>query len=390
MVLRWSGSHGYPPGQPHTADVFRSTDSGFTWGYRGGVLNEYPYDDMGLDLASSPSGILYCILWDRDHLAMVFRSSDKGLSWDTAGIVRNDYSHWDAASAALACPSDDSIYALLWSRDVTDGCEMYVSHDSGSTWILVSHFAGGLAGQDKDIGFVIDVTKSFYALIWNAFDYPKVYKSTDGINWPELAIVDSIEGSDAYCGASLVSAGMDTLVAGFWSGPAQNSLPLLSYYSTDGGMSWEFGDTVVYAVVDDGAFSFASDMGGNIYAVAWTNYLRASCYHSLDLGKSWAYRGEIFPTLPYAWTAGICITTYTTTQGVVGKESSAERRCRINIYRNRVVVTGVVDAVEIYSVTGSRIAVVRPVDQVGEFRASFSGTYFLNIGREKYKVVLLK
>ncbi|MFQ5906336.1 MAG: T9SS type A sorting domain-containing protein [bacterium] len=324
IVLRWSGSHGLPPGQPHNADIFHSTDNGQTWERKGTVLDEYPYDDMGLDIASSPSRVLYCILWDRDHVATVFRSFDEGLSWGAAGVVRNDYSHWDAVSAALACPSEDLIYALLWSKDVTNGCEVYVSSDSGTTWTLKSAFAGGLAGQDKDIGFAVGASDALYALIWNANDYPRVYKSIDGINWSELGIVDYMMGSEAYCGASLVSiggsselisGGADTLVAGFWSGPAHQSLPLLSYHSTDGGMSWEVGDTVVQAVVDDGAFCFGGDMNGNVYAVAWTNYFKASCYRSSDLGRSWVYKGQIFPTFPYAWTAGIAITTYSTAEG---------------------------------------------------------------------------
>ncbi len=318
MVLRWSGSHGYPPGQPHCADVFHSTSGGSHWEQRGQVLAEYPYDDMGLDIEYSPLGILHAVLWDRDHVATTFRSFDGGFTWETAGIIRNDYSHWDAVSAALACVSENLLYAVLWSLNVTTGCELYASADSGKTWQLRSTFAEGLAGQDKNIGFVAGPSGNLYALIWNTGGLPRVYGSLDGLSWTELGVVDWVFGGLAYCGASLAYSGgnsytgkTDALVAGLWTCENPRVAPLVSYYSTDGGVNWNSGGTVVTAHLGDGTFSFTADREGSVYATAWTSGLKASCFHSSDQGRSWTYRGEIFPTLPYDWTAGIAIDALT-------------------------------------------------------------------------------
>ncbi len=390
MVIRWSGSHGVPPGQPHSAGAFKSSDGGLIWQECGTVIDEFPYDDIGLDVAAAPSGILYCLLWDRDHVATVYKSADEGLSWEAEGVVKDTFSSWDAASAGLVCLSQDSLYALLWSRDVTDGCEMFESCDGGSTWSLRSRFAGNVSGQDKDLGFAVDGSRVFFALMWNSGDYPRVYGSLDGTDWAELGVVDSIQGDEGYCAASLASLGNDTLVAGLWSSPPGLSAPLLSYHSADGGLTWEEGDTVVQAVVDDGSFCVSEGGAGEVYAVAWTNHLKASCYRSLDAGESWTYRGEIFSTLPYSWSAGIAIAAYSRPEGVGELRASQVARIRVRVERNRIRVENAESDVHVYSVVGRRVAILAPAGGSAEFTADRSGVYFISTGSETHKAVLIR
>jgi len=220
--------------------IFKSTDGGSNWTYRG-LLDSYYIGRIVID-PLRPESIYVAVtggLFNTNPERGVYRSIDGGDSWDQMLYVDDTTSCIDIAIH----PSTGTLLAAMWYRyrNSTErkvgGMQsgIFRSTDAGQNWTRLS---GGLPSQADTVGRIglsIDPqSQTVYAIYANHPGYfMGVYKSTDlGDSWTrtnDAALTDLYSSFGWYFGNIRVVPGNPDVVYAL-------GVPL--YKSTNGGASW--------------------------------------------------------------------------------------------------------------------------------------------------------
>jgi hypothetical protein len=214
----WTASWGggcLSPG-PYTG-LRRSTDDGLTWPkvvLQGGVVD--PGDPQGHVAFSA-------IAWDQwvwvGTAGGIYMSSDSGATWVVCNHNNSDISGDFVVSIAAQHLSDDFI---IWAGTKPTGPGQFtaisMSPDTGRTWQV---FLGGSIGEGAWNFTFQDST------VWAATSVGLLKTTNLGLNWSQYDTSKGLPSSEVYSVAVL----HDTIYAGTLDGLA---------FSTDNGATWAF------------------------------------------------------------------------------------------------------------------------------------------------------
>ncbi len=314
----WVSSVAVEPSSPPTAyltlatydgaNVWKTTDSGASWVPKGDVTYD-PVNDptelwsrdptMSWYLAidpHDPERIFYTGYWD------IIRSDDGGEHWVSAIVGAQNTCVTD-----LLVDTDHPVAQpdVLYATHMDAG--LLASTDNGSTWAMVvpREYDNTLAGHYWRIAITrVGDTKYHFTTCdpWG-WEYGRVLRSTDGVNWVSVHDEPRSQGS-----ATPLMAGC---ILGLAADP---STPSTLYFtqdggqvikSTDSGSTWSPTsgqpgyDAFTYALtVDENGHVFAGTHGGGL----WRSEDGGVSWERVFVERDWIYHAVASPGAIYATT----------------------------------------------------------------------------------------
>jgi len=274
LMLAGSGGHHPVWSHPSFLNVYRSTDSGETWGIsNAGILESDKTDNVVFAFSSDPNNVNVVFMSTRKAL---YKSINAGVSWTKV---------WNNGAwfVAVDPKNSNTVFALKYMNEYSNtGPNVYKSSDGGLTWVLSSN---GIA--DKVIGEEIHFdplnTNNLY---FSERMKDNIYKSTNGgQSWVSIGPSkgEFVSTSFDVLGGKLIKA--PDMFVSFNDGQSWERT-----WATDMGNGYLKGTGAELLCVSHVAIH--PTIPGKLYMVVYDSGL----WESLDYGNTWKHLKDVQDT----------------------------------------------------------------------------------------------